>query len=283
MLQFAMTPSEYILTALGAIGFYGVIRFFVRRKSDGADVNWTPLEAVGITIAIYFSTQLVAAVLAGLIGSSRGLNSDQINTLLENSAGWQFLMILFMEALTAWLVYVFVTKIRRTSLKSIGVVKPKVRDIGYALVGFGAYFLIYGLVVFNIIQRYFPQINIDQKQDLGFSSSVAGPELIYVFLSLVILPPLIEELLVRGFLYTGLRTKLPIIYAAIATSLVFASAHLQWGSGNPLLWTAAADTFILSMVLVGLRQKTGSLWPGIGVHFLKNGIAFVVLFVLKVS
>jgi membrane protease YdiL (CAAX protease family) len=283
MLNFAMTPSEYILTGLGALGFYGVIRFFIRRKSDGHDVNWSPLEAVGITIAIYFVTQLVAAVLAGSIGSSRGLNNDQINTILENSAGWQFLMILFMEAMTAWLVYIFVTKIRRTSLKAIGVVKPQLRDIAYALVGFGTYFVIYGMIVFRIIEQYFPQINTGQKQDLGFSSSVAGPDLIFVFLSLVILPPLVEELLVRGFLYTGLRTKLPIIYAAIAASLVFASAHLQWGSGNPLLWTAAADTFVLSMVLIGLRQKTGSLWPGIGVHFLKNGIAFVVLFILKVS
>jgi membrane protease YdiL (CAAX protease family) len=279
----ATTPSEYILTALGTLGFYGVIRFFIRRKSDGKDVNWTPLEAVGITIAIYFTTQLIAAVAAGYIGSTQGLNSDQINTVLEDSAGWQFLMILFMEALTAWLVYVFVTKIRRTSFKAIGVVRPKTRDIGYALLGFGTYFLVYGMVIFNIIERYFPQINTGQKQDLGFSSSVAGPELIFVFLSLVILPPLVEELLVRGFLYTGLRTKLPIMYAAILASLVFASAHLQWGSGNPLLWTAAVDTFILSMVLIWLRQKTGSLWPGIGVHFLKNSIAFIVLFVLKVS
>jgi membrane protease YdiL (CAAX protease family) len=278
-----VTPAEYILTGLGALGFYGVIRYFVRRKSVDHEVNWSPLEAVGITIAIYFVAQLVAAVMAGFIGSSRGLNTDQINTVLENSAGWQFLMILFMEALTAWFIYLFVTKIRRTSLKAIGVVKPQMRDIAYALVGFATYFVIYAMIVFNVIERLFPQIDTGQKQDLGFSSSIAGPDLIFVFLSLVILPPLVEELLVRGFLYTGLRTKLPIIYAAIAASLVFAAAHLQWGSGNPLLWTAAADTFVLSMVLIGLRQKTGSLWPGIGVHFLKNGIAFIVLFVLKVS
>jgi membrane protease YdiL (CAAX protease family) len=157
------------------------------------------------------------------------------------------------------------------------------RDIGYALAGFGAYFIIYALLVFNIMSQLFPQIDTDQKQELGFSTSLAGPELIFVFFSLVILPPLVEELLVRGFLYTGLRSKLPVIYAAVITSIVFAAAHLQWGSGNALLWTAAADTFVLSMVLIWLRQKTGSLWPGIGAHFIKNGIAFLALFIFKVA
>lgn len=278
-----MTPSEYVLTLLGALGLFGVVRFFVRRKSDTADVNWTPLEAVGVTIAIYFVTQLVAALIAGFVGSAHGLNEEQINSVLDNSPGWQFLMILGMETATAGLVYLFVSKIRRTSLRAIGVVRPKLRDIWYAIAGFGAYFLIYAALVFNIIQHYFPQINTDQRQELGFNANVGGPELIFVALSLVVLPPLVEELLVRGFLYTGLRTRIPKIYAALIASLVFASAHLQWGSGHPLLWTAAADTFVLSMVLIWLRQKTGSLWPGIGVHFLKNGIAFFVLFVLKVS
>lgn len=279
----AMTPSEIILTLLGAVGFYGIIRFFIRRKANGDDVNWSPLEAVGITIAIYFSTQIIAAITAGFIGSARGLNQNQINALLENSPEWQFVMILFIEALTAWLVYIFVTKIRRTSLKAIGVVRPKMRDIGYALAGFGVYFIGYAFVIFNLMERYIPQIDTEQRQELGFSVGLNGPELIFVFLSLVILPPLIEELLVRGFLYTGLRSKLPVLYAAIITSLVFAAAHLQWGSGKALLWAAAVDTFVLSLVLIWLRQKTGSLWPGIGVHFIKNGIAFLALFIFKVS
>ena len=87
--------------------------------------------------------------------------------------------------------------------------------------------------------------------------------------------------MVRGFLFTGLTQKMNVVLAAIVTSIIFAAAHLQWGSGAPLLWAAAADTFTLSMVLVWLRHKTGSLWPGIGVHFIKNGIAFLALFVFK--
>jgi membrane protease YdiL (CAAX protease family) len=36
------------------------------------------------------------------------------------------------------------------------------------------------------------------------------------------------------------------------------------------------------MVLAYLREKTGSLWPPIGLHALKNFVAFMALFVFKV-
>jgi membrane protease YdiL (CAAX protease family) len=65
--------------------------------------------------------------------------------------------------------------------------------------------------------------------------------------------------------------------------LLFAAAHLQWGSGAPLLWVAAIDTFVLSMVLSTLREKTGSLWSAIGLHAIKNGVAFTLLFVLRLG
>jgi len=95
-----------------------------------------------------------------------------------------------------------------------------------------------------------------------------------------VLPPLVEETVFRGFVFAGLRNKLKFVWAALATSALFASAHLQIGNGQPLLWVAALDTFTLSLVLCYLREKTDSLWPGILLHALKNGIAFLSLFVL---
>jgi membrane protease YdiL (CAAX protease family) len=84
----------------------------------------------------------------------------------------------------------------------------------------------------------------------------------------------------RGFLFTSLLKPAAVhLRRDLSPVVLFAAAHLQIGSGAPLLWTAAIDTFILSLVLCYLRYKTGSLWPGIFLHMLKNLLAFLVIFV----
>lgn len=275
-------PGNIVLVILGALGFYGLVHYFVRRKNKEQKVNWTPLEAIGITLVIYFASQLAAAIGIGLVGAMAGIDSNQLSQKLETSAGWQFAFILLVETISIAALYWFMKR-RKTSWQSIGWVKPKLRDIPYALAGFGIYFVTYAFIVYSLIKAYLPQVDTDQAQQLGFSTNSGGIDLIYIFLALVILPPLVEEILVRGFLFTGLKARMTLLPAALVTSLVFAAAHLQWGSGAPLLWTAAADTFVLSMVLVYLRHRSGSLWPGIGVHFIKNGLAFLALFIFKVT
>jgi membrane protease YdiL (CAAX protease family) len=120
-------------------------------------------------------------------------------------------------------------------------------------------------------------VDLDQKQELGFDHLKGNIEYVMAFVSLVIIPPFVEEAIFRGFLYTGLRKKLPFIYAALATSLLFAVPHLLESSSGPL-WIAGIDTFLMSLVLCHLREKTGALWAGMLIHFLKNGIAFIALY-----
>lgn len=273
-----------VLSLLGLFGLYGIVRFFSRpnKKANVGKVNWSPLEAIGITIAIYFVSQIAVALLIGLGLGALGWDSDRIGRELEQQPGLQFVYVLAVEALSIAVLWVFMKR-RQTAWLSIGWVRPRWKDIAYALTGFVIYFGVYTIIVFNLFTALFPQVDTEQQQQLGFSTDVTGAGLLFILISLVILPPLVEEILVRGFLFTGLKNRMPFFWAAIVTSLVFGAAHLQWGSGEPLLWTAAADTFVLSMVLVWLRHKTGSLWPGITLHFIKNGLAFLALFVFKVT
>jgi membrane protease YdiL (CAAX protease family) len=101
-----------------------------------------------------------------------------------------------------------------------------------------------------------------------------------IFVSVAVLPPIAEEIIARGFLFEGLKRSWGKRWAAVVVSLLFAMAHLGLGSGTQLIWLAAVDTFGLSFVLVWLREKTGGLTAPIGLHMLKNTIAFVYLFVL---
>lgn len=268
-----------IVGAIISISFfaYATYSYFRNRTiNKGEKVNWTPLEAMVITIALYFASQVIAAV--GL-GSFIGATQTGGAVSLDDTAT-QFAYVLVVESISIGLLYWFMKR-RRTPWSAIGLVRPRLRDIWYGLGGFTVYFVGYAFIVAQLVEKYLP-VDTEQRQQLGFDTTAVGPELILIFLSLVILPPLVEEVLVRGFLFTGLRNKLPLVTAAVLTSIVFAAAHLQWGSDAPLLWTAAIDTFVLSLVLVYVRHKSGSLWPGIGIHFIKNGIAFLALFVFKV-
>lgn len=279
----AVPLVQLLLLPLYVLGLYGIISYFTaRKKTEGTRVNWTPLEAVSITVATYFAAQFIAAVGLGLFLATQNRSFEQASSMIETSVTAQFLFVLAVEAITAGAIVAFMRR-RATPLQRIGLVKPRLsRDVPLALAGYAVYFVAY-IILLVIIEQLVPSLNLDQRQELGFSTDTVGAGLVLIFVSLVILPPLVEEFLVRGFLYSGLRARLSVFWAAIITGALFAAAHLQFGSGNPLLYVAAIDTFILSLVLVYLREKTGSLWPPIGVHMLKNGVAFLVLFVFKAN
>jgi len=119
-----------------------------------------------------------------------------------------------------------------------------------------------------------PNVDINQKQDFGLESNNPWG-LVAIFIALVILPPLSEEVLFRGLLYRTFKRPFGKIAAALIISFLFGVAHGQWN--------VAADTFVLSLVLIYLLEKTNSLWPSIALHFFKNTVAFLLVFVFHVS
>ena len=257
-------------------------------------VTWGPAASVIVVFAIYLVSQIIAALLINIYPLIRHWNSNQASQWINNSVMAQFLVTVIIEALSVYFLYLFLKR-RKSNFKSIGLNrKPKFSDLGYMIGGFLVYFGVFWITL-TAVTKAIPQFNATQKQDIGFSSSTSGSDLWLVFISLVILPPIVEEILFRGFLYTGLRSarwanfnplglfsKYPKIVAAIITSLIFASLHLLESSSG-LLWVAGLDTFILSLVLVWLREKTDSLYASMGVHMIKNFLAFASLFLFHLS
>jgi membrane protease YdiL (CAAX protease family) len=187
----------------------------------------------------------------------------------------QFLFILIAQSLTVAVIW-RVLKAFKLGFRTIGLIRPQLRDIAYALAGFAIYFVAY-LAILIVATQLLPGLDLEKEQEIGFSKDTAGMSLLLVFVSLVIIPPLTEEIVMRGFMFTGLRARFAFWPATAVVSLLFALAHLG-GAAEGVLWVAALDTLVLSVVLCWLRERSGSLWPPIGLHFIKNGIAFFVLF-----
>lgn len=249
-------------------------------SGSGHRVGYGPLAAVVVTILIFLGAQVFVGLLISVLPGVYGWSVGQTNTWLETTFG-QFVTVFAVEVVMIGLLWWFMVS-RKTSWTAIGLKAPKLGDVGYAVGGYVTYFALF-LLISQVARALVPSLDFEQKQEIGFDTTVVGIELWLVFISLVLLPPLVEEIICRGFLYTGLRTKLTKLSAAIITSVLFAVAHLQWGSGNALLWVAALDTFVLSLILVYLREKTDSLAAPMMVHMMKNGLAFTLLFVLKVA
>jgi membrane protease YdiL (CAAX protease family) len=227
------------------------------------------------TFAIFLISQIIAVIFVAIIDSilHPGIKAGNF---VENSAPAQFFYILLAEGLAVWFVTLML-KWRGATLSAIGLGRrPALKDVIKGLLGFAAFFALL-VVVNSLLSQWFPELNKEQ-QDVGFNNLNTWIDSLLALFALVILPPIGEEVLVRGYLYSGLRTKWRFVPSMIFTSLLFGLAHLQTGSGTAVLWAAGVDTFVLSLVLVYLRESTGALYAGMLVHALNNLIAFGVHF-----
>ena len=82
---------------------------------------------------------------------------------------------------------------------------------------------------------------------------------------LVVLAPLSEELLFRGFAYAGLApSMIGPVGAIVLTSAVWAVIHVQYA------WPLIVQIFIFGVVFGIVRWRSGSLWPPIIAHGIVN-------------
>ncbi|MBA3758493.1 CPBP family intramembrane metalloprotease [Candidatus Saccharibacteria bacterium] len=244
-------------------------------------LGWGPIAAVLGTILVFFAGQVLAGTFIIAVLLVMGWDMSRIQDWLGGDGTSQFVLIAVVEVITLALLYLFLRS-RNAHPKDIGLIRPRLRDVGYTFLGIGIYIALYISIV-AVLTKLFSSLDTSQAQELGFNTDSTGTGLLLVFVGLVILPPITEEIIARGFLYSGLRTSIKFLPAAIITSLLFGVAHLAGGEGGSTIWIAFVDTFILSMVLVYLRERSGSLWAPIGLHGAKNLIAFLALFVFKIA
>ncbi len=239
-------------------------------------VPWGALIGLFYVLAIYFSSQIVGSLLV-IYPKIMHWSTIRSNNWLNNSVFAQFIYVFIVEAYSVAAI-LLIMKWYKASPKLIGLRKPKWKDPLYGLGGLFIYYPIY-IISITVATSLFHSLNVSQQQDLGFGNVHGVAQLVVTFISLVILPPITEEIMVRGFLYSSMKKGLPQIGAALVTSLIFATAHLPEGQTG-ILWVAGIDTFILSTVLIYLREKTGGLWASMTLHGIKNSIAYLALYIL---
>lgn len=223
------------------------------------------LFSVFLPLIIFVAAQLAAfLVLTPVIPA---LSDEALSlTVLET-----FLYAGLFEILALAMVWLVIKK-KKLKLGWLGLSDwPKAKNMILVLPAAGVY-IIAAVAAFTITEILLPSVNLDQQQVIGFEGANGGLEITMAFLALVILTPIAEEVLMRGIIFRNLNRYFSFGVAAIVSAVVFGFLHGQFN--------VFIDTFVLGLVLAWLVNKTDSLWPAIGLHSLKNLIAFLYLFVL---
>lgn len=239
--------------------------------------KWGPIVGVLYSLGLAFiGGSAVAAVLLGTILGSLGMSGTDIVEWIATPVG-SCAYSLLSGLIAVGLIALYVIR-SRSGWRSIGILPPRWKHLGIAVIGVLVYFVLYVTAVVAV-KLAVPSLDLEQEQDLGIATPHGLQQLMLVFVTLVVVPPIVEEIVFRGFMYSGLRSKLPFFASAVLTSGLFALGHLQFDNDAPLLWVAAIDTFVLSMVMCFVRERTGSIVPTMIMHALKNTIAFSLLYI----
>ncbi len=179
--------------------------------------------------------------------------------------------IIYVGALAIVIGLPWLIRRRRTSLQEIGLNRlPTWTEILITPAGFIVYFILSAILML-VAAKLIPGFNISEAQDVGFRQLNHRYEYLLAFATLVVVAPFAEEILFRGFMFGKLKKHIPVWVAILISSAVFGALHGAWN--------IAIDTFALGVILCLLRITTGSIWPSILLHMLKNSLAFYILFI----
>lgn len=226
---------------------------------SAAFIAWAAFSFLAGQFLVAGLYQLAAPSIPNL----QSVNESVLMTVLT-ALSWTATLVIAL-----WVPYFFLKQ--RVTREDIGLQRlPTWAELGLAAAGYIASSIAAALVIY-IVSLVMPGFDADQTQDVGFSNLVFRYEYIVAFITLVIIAPFVEEIFFRGYLYSRLKKYLPTWVAIIMVSALFGIAHGQLN--------VAIMTFVMGIFLCLLRDLTGSLWPAITMHMIRNGVAFFFLFV----
>jgi membrane protease YdiL (CAAX protease family) len=96
----------------------------------------------------------------------------------------------------------------------------------------------------------------------------------------VVVSPISEEILFRGFFLNGLNESLRFWKSNVISAAVFMLTHVPYwvsknGFSGPVIKNMA-NVFMLGCLFGWVMKKTNSLWPAIGAHIANNFLSGLI-------
>lgn len=247
-----ITIVSLVYDSLFILGFIAAVIFFIRRKKAVPPApriarSWAPSTLLGAFFAanILLYPWLHVATAVYFIQEA----------LFGKLIAYPFYELLWRSFPAVCLIILFL-KWPRNAWKTFGLGKPIHIPLLIAALGMVS-IAEYALVFFS------PETEVDPTDYMEYTHV----DFIYMFQVLftsVVLAPVFEEIVFRGFLFQGLREKIGTLWAGMVSTVLFALIHTQydfWG------WISVGITGAAAAFLV---WRTGSIITSIALHSLTN-------------
>jgi uncharacterized protein len=262
-------------------GFYGpdsAVAMLPRYDPDRP--RWGP--GVGIStwlfsVAAIIIVPLIAVIVWYLIERQRGApvpDPQDKEALLAWLQTPDTILVMVLSNIVAHIItlafcWVVVTKMKQQPfLESLGWHwggRPVLYWVGVSLA------IVAGLIVVSYgLSKVVPQGETPFEQLLKTSRQVK----IAVAIMATFSAPIVEEVIYRGVLYSGLRKVMSVGPTVGVVTLLFAGVHVLQYQGA---WATILTLTLLSFVITLIRAKTRSILPCVAVHFINNGLMSLLI------
>lgn len=233
-------------------------------------------------VVLYFVLQLVVLVVLGVLASlmygfvqgvqGRKASSTAMRHLLQ-SPDVKTGMTVAISAVVAVLMFWIIRRLWRSQWSvadppGFGFVLPKANIwfLYAALAGFAV--IVLGGMLTNLLAH-----GHQVQQDVAvMGHQVSLGMRVALAMLVVCVAPLVEELIFRGVLLSGLMRYMKAGWAVALSALIFGCVHLP---DFKFAWYAIPDLVLLGAVLAWLRLRSRSLWPAVTAHAVNNLMATI--------
>lgn len=212
-------------------------------------------------LVVFFVSQIVGIVLFApyFLPNAENLSTDAQLQLASQHG----MVISFTAILSFFMVFftiLILAKLQKTPLKTVLPIKKSKLSL----------WIIFSIILVFLNTIFYQISLLLEREPMLFMDSLAqtANPLWVLILAVVLIIPIYEELIFRGFMWSALvNSKLGIVGASLITSGVFAWVHFQYGVVELMM------IFALALLFGMARLYSGSLKLPIFLHITNNSMA----------
>jgi len=239
------------LSLLSSLGLFAIVTFFLPSIADSEPPETTDLDGFTV-LGVFFAWHVFGFIGVGLFV---GLMSSSVD---------EFFMILLAQGLTyLWMLALLSqARLRRNS--------SPFRAFSWSWIGKGYALSILAVVGVNsVISALSGEAPRSENPILGLFVDAPGWKYVMLGLLVVVVGPIFEEIMFRGWLFGGLRKGWGDQAAYLLSATLFALIH-----GDA---PALPALFLLGLIFAWVYRRSGSLYTSILVHGMWNATTFSLL------